>query len=295
MQILTCTGWSDYQLLDSGNSLRLEQFGPYKTVRPDPQAIWQPTNPSEWNTADVLFVRTRDDKGQWRFKRHIPEKWKMNWHNLSFWARLTSFKHTGVFPEQSLQWEWITQQIQKTQKNQVARNSSVPSVLNLFGYTGIASLAAATAGARVTHVDASKPSIAWARENQQLSGLEDKPIRWILDDAVKFVEREIRRGNKYDGILMDPPIYGHGPTGQIWKFNDNFPKLMSNIKELLSENPLFIIVNAYAISSSALMLQNVMSDYLKDYKGNLEVGELVLEEKFGKRPLSTGIFARWSK
>lgn len=174
-----------------------------------------------------------------------------------------------------------------------SRNDNSISVLNLFGYTGIASLVAAQAGAKVTHVDASKPSIMWAKENQKASKLGDKPIRWILDDAEKFVEREIRRGNKYDAVIMDPPVYGHGPTGQIWKFSENFPRLMQNINLLLSNQPLFVIVNAYAISSSALMLQNVMSDFLP--KGKIDVGELVLEEKTSHRPLSTGIFARWSK
>lgn len=293
MNILTCSGWRDYELLDSGNGMRFERFGPYTTVRPDPQAIWQPFLPqNEWQKADVLFQRTREDKGIWKFKRAIPEKWKMQYKNLSFWTRLTSFKHTGVFPEQSLQWDFITEQIETRVKKSPDKQ---PSVLNLFGYTGIASIAAAAAGAKVTHVDASKPSITWARENQKLSGLEDKPIRWILDDAVKFVEREIKRGNTYEGVIMDPPVYGHGPTGQIWKFNENFPRLMESVSTLLSPNPLFVVVNAYAISASSLMLQNVMEDYLKDLKGEIEAGELILQEKFGKRPLSTGIFARWSK
>lgn len=321
MQILSTTGWKDYALLDSGNGMRLEQFGPYTTVRPDPQAIWNPSLPTEeWNKADVQFVRTVKDEGKWNFKKHIPEKWKMTYKDLSFWARLTSFKHTGVFPEQSLQWDFIMEKIgsrkQIKNKKRVARlgdPQNVPAVnnvsnanfggeerqdpngiriLNLFGYTGIASIAAASAGAKVTHVDASKPSITWARENQELSKLKNAPIRWILDDAVKFVEREIKRGNTYEGIIMDPPVYGHGPTGQVWKFNDNFPRLMGLCTKLLSNNPLFIIVNAYAISSSSLMLENVIRDHLP--KGNIEVGELCLQEQISKRLLSTGIFARWS-
>lgn len=298
MQILTCTGWKDYELLDSGNEMRLERFGPYTTVRPDPQAIWQPSLPEkDWTDADVRFKKTSADKGQWIFKRHLPEKWLMEWKDVSFWTRLTSFKHTGVFPEQSLQWEWIQDQI-KLRLNSVNQMDSEkseyhPSILNLFGYTGIASLVAAEAGAKVTHVDASKPSISWARENQIASGLSDKPIRWILDDAVKFVERELRRGNTYDGIIMDPPVYGHGPTGQIWKFNENFPKLLHECVQILSPNPLFVIVNAYAISSSALMLENVMQDFLP--KGKIEIGELALQESKSKRLLSTGIFGRWSK
>ncbi len=293
MNILISKGWEDYQLLDSGNGFRLEKFGAYTIVRPDPQAIWKPTlSATDWEKAAVSFKRTKADSGIWEYKTRLPEKWKMSYKNLYFWARLTSFKHTGVFPEQSLQWDWITQIIRDSETREF-RTSEPPSVLNLFGYTGIASLAAAATGAKVTHVDASKPSITWARDNQKLSGLEQKPIRWILEDVVKFVEREYRRGNIYDGIIMDPPVYGHGPTGQIWKFNENFPKLMEDVAKILSPKPLFVIVNAYAISSSALMLQNVLNDYLP--KGTTEVGELCLEETAGKRLLSTGIYARWSQ
>src|SRR5258706_12114339 len=324
MKILTTSGWNEYALLDSGNQLRFEQFGPYKIVRPDPQAIWQPIlSQDEWEKADVRFVRTTEDKGEWKFKYNLPEKWLMRWRDISFWVRLTSFKHTGVFPEQSLQWEWMDKIIrdrfsvvssQNKNVNQLSdsqsdklktdepnsengkqRTEKQINILNLFAYTGIASLVAAKSGATVTHVDASKPSITWARENQEASKLSDKPIRWILDDCVKFVEREIRRGNTYDGIIMDPPVYGHGPDGQIWKFNDNFPALMANVTKLLSKNPLFVIVNAYAISSSSLMLQNVLEDNLKNLGGKIEVGELALKEKNSDRLLSTGIFGRWSR
>lgn len=308
MNILQTTGWNEYALLDSGNGLRLEQFGPYTTVRPDPQAIWQPSLPQEkWNNADVLFKRTTADSGKWIFRKKLPEKWLMHWKDLSFWVYLSSFKHTGVFPEQSLQWEFIqnviANAVKQSSKDEVAtspsaslrssprNNEEKPSVLNLFGYTGIASLAAVQAGAKVTHVDASKPTIAWARENQKASGLSDKPIRWILDDAVKFAQREVKRGNTYDAIIMDPPVYGHGPTGQVWKFSESFPQLMQIVSQLLSPNPLFVLVNAYAISSSALMLENVLKDFLP--QGTIDVGELVLEEKISYRPLSTGIFARW--
>lgn len=284
MQILSNPGWKDYELLDSGDGMRYERFGPYKTIRPDPQAIWLPSLPKiDWQDADVRFQRITQDKGKWLFRRHLPDKWLMQWNSLSFWTRLTSFKHTGVFPEQSLQWEYIEQSIKKATRP--------ISVLNLFGYTGIASIAAASAGAKVTHVDASKPSITWARDNQIASKLQNKPIRWILDDAGKFVEREIKRGNYYDAIIMDPPVYGHGPTGQIWKFSEDFPKLLANCVKILSNKPLFVIVNAYAISSSALMLENLMKDYLP--KGQIEAGELALQEKTSKRLLSTGIFARW--
>lgn len=311
MQILSTRGWKDYELLDSGNGMRYERFGPYTTVRPDPQAIWKPSHFEQWSKADVRYVRTVRDQGKWQFKRAIPEKWKMTWRDLSFWARLTSFKHTGVFPEQSLQWEWMSQKIQSFSKVSrsvndnyrstdttentdapIHRPTDSPSILNLFAYTGIATLACASAGAKVTHVDASKPSITWARENQIVSKLADKPIRWILDDCLKFVEREVKRGSKYDAIIMDPPVFGHGATGEVWKFNEHFPKLLELCSKILSEKPLFVVVNAYAISASSIMLENVMKDFLP--KGNIEIGELCLEETLGKRLLSTGIYARWS-
>lgn len=302
--ILSTSGWNGYELLDSGNGERLERFGSYMLARPDPQAIWQKQLPdSEWQNADAVFQRTYQDKGNWVLKKHIPKQWLMSWQNLSFSIKLTPFKHTGVFPEQSLQWEFLNSVISHQKQNhqlsaaqtgkQVTDNRI--HILNLFGYTGIASLVCAKAGAKVTHVDASKPALTWARENQQASRLDDKPIRWIPDDAVKFVQREVKRGIKYDGIIMDPPIFGHGPTGQTWKFHEHFPQLLETCCRLLSEKPLFILINAYAISSSALMLGNVLRDYTKHLGGTIEVGELALQEKNSDRLLSTGIFARWNK
>lgn len=288
MQILSTTGWEEYALLDSGNGYRLEKFGNYILQRPDPQIIWKRKLPlSEWDKADAIFKRVTEDKGQWVRKNTLPDKWLVTYKDLSFWSKMSPFKHTGIFPEQHLQWDFIIEKIQKAQRP--------TSVLNLFAYTGIASLAAAAAGARVTHVDASKPTIAWAKENQEASNLTDRSIRWILDDAVKFTQREIKRGVKYDGIILDPPVFGHGPDGRVWKFNVDFPKLMELVKQVLSDSPLFVIVNAYAISSSSLMLQNVLEDYLGDLGGTITSGELVLQEKTNKRLLSTGIFARFEK
>lgn len=301
MHILSTMGWEEYELLDSGEGFRLERFGSYILQRPDPQVIWKRKLDHDiWNSADAVFIRTSEDHGTWQIKKTLPEKWLMHYNNLSFYVKLSPFKHTGVFPEQQLQWDWITSKIEKRKLNIENRSSILnplppTNILNLFAYTGIATLAAAAAGAKVTHVDASKPTIGWARENQAASKLEDKPIRWILDDALKFTQREVKRGNKYDGIILDPPIFGHGPDGSMWKFNESFPELMEVCKKVLSDNPLFIIVNAYAISSSALMLQNVLQDATEHLGGTIEVGELVLEEKTHKRPLSTGIFARWSK
>lgn len=288
MKLLTTSGWNDYELLDSGNGLRLEKFGQYILERPDPQAIWKPSlNDVEWSKADAIFEKAGDDKGKWVFNNKLPEKWLIHYKDLSFWIKLTPFKHTGVFPEQSVQWDWIN--------DKIANAGRELNVLNLFAYTGIASLVAVVAGAKVTHLDASRQAIAWALENQNASGLATKPIRWILDDATKFTEREIKRGVKYDAIIMDPPIYGHGPGGQTWNFNKDFPKLLQNCRMLLTDNPLFVLVNAYAISSSAIMLGNVIGDYTRDLGGKIEVGELALQEKESGRLLSTGIFGRWEK
>ncbi len=285
MIILTTSGWSDYELIDSGNGKRLERFGKYILSRPDPQIIWQPLkDKSIWQKADAIFEKIAGDKGYWNFKTKLPDKWQMSYKDLHFWVKLTPFKHTGVFPEQSLQWDWIEKVISNTNNIQV---------LNLFGYTGIASLVAAKNNAKVTHLDASRSTIAWARENQTLSNLNDKPIRWILDDAIKFCQREIRRGIKYDAIIMDPPIYGHGPNGEVWDFNQSFSELLKICQQLLSNNPLFIIINAYAISSSALMIQNMLKDMIGDI-GQIEVGELSIQQQDSDRLLSTGIFGRWS-
>jgi len=282
MQILETSGWEDYELIDSGNGRRLERFGKYILSRPDPQAIWLPkASPETWDNADAVF-----DEG-WKTKIKISDKWIVKYQNISLYLKLTPFKHTGIFPEQKIHWDYILQKIPSAKRQ--------PNILNLFGYTGVSSLVAAGAGAKVTHVDASRPAITWFRENQSLSGLMDKPIRIIVDDAIKFTAREIKRGIKYDGVIMDPPVYGHDPKGGIWDFNKDFPHLLENCSEILSGSPLFVIVNAYAVSASALMLENVMKDYFENLGGKIEVGELCLKEKVGGRLLSTGIFARWSK
>jgi 23S rRNA (cytosine1962-C5)-methyltransferase len=281
MQLLKTAGWSDYELLDSGNGQRLERFGQYVISKPDPQVIWKPgLSQSDWDKADAKYLEK-----DWN-QNNLPTKWPLSYKEIKFYAKLTPFKHTGVFPEQVLNWDFISDKIEKAEKE--------VNVLNLFGYTGIASLVAVKAGAKVTHVDGSKPSIAWARENQALSELEDKPIRWLLDDAVEFTAREARRGNVYDAIIMDPPVYGHGPNGETWDFNKSFPQLLENCKKILTPNPLFVIVNAYAISSSSIMLVNAMEDYLGLNKEKIEYGELALEQKSNGRLLSTGLFARYS-
>lgn len=283
MKLISTKGFADYELLDSGNGLRLERFGKYIISKPDPQAIWkQSFSQNRWNNADAKF-----ENGKWNKAKDFPEKWMIKYKNLNFYAKLTPFKHTGMFPEQSLNWDFIQQKI----NNQKSINNIQTHILNLFAYTGAASLIAAASGAKVTHVDASKPSIFWAKENQALSSLSEKPIRYILDDAIEFCAREIRRGNKYDGIIMDPPVYGRGPKGQVWDFNKNFPVLLNSCSELLSDKPLFVIANAYAVSSSAVMLKNLFEDYFPE--GDLEYGELAIEQQ-SERLLSTGIVSRLS-
>jgi len=278
----------NYELIDSGEGRRLERFGDYVLDRPDPQIIWKKTlPPAEWKSADAVFTKTSEEKGNWIQNVSIPEKWQMEDQNIKFWVKLSPFKHTGVFPEQNKQWDYINTQISKYSNRQI-------NVLNLFGYTGIASLFAAKAGAKVTHVDASRPAITWANENRALNN-ENWPIRWIIDDAIKFTQKEIKRGVKYDAIIMDPPVYGHGPTGEIWDFNRDFPKLLNNCKNILSNNPLFVLVNAYAISSSSITLANTLNDYFGKLGGQIENGELTIKEVSAGRLLSTGIWASWSK
>lgn len=304
MKLLITQGFSDYELLDSGDGRRLERFGKYILVRPDPQIIWKPSlAASEWEKADARFIqRDRGDKGdtgdRWDKRENIPEKWEMTYKDVKFYAKLSPFKHTGIFPEQHLMWDFISDVIMNEVKNPKKSFANTqddkPKILNLFAYTGIASLVAARAGASVTHVDASYPTIGWGRENQALSNMDDKPIRWILDDCTKFVEREIKRGVKYDAIIMDPPVYGHGPKGEVWDFLKSFPYLLELCKQVLTDEPLFFLVNAYAISASFLTLENVLRDMMKDYGGTVESGELIIEEKSAKRLLSTGIYARWS-
>ncbi|HJY98999.1 MAG TPA: class I SAM-dependent methyltransferase [Patescibacteria group bacterium] len=271
----------DYELIDSGEGRRLERFGKYVLDRPDPEVLWKKALPlSEWQKADATF-----NKG-WTKKSRMTEKWQISVNNLKFWLKLTPFKHTGIFPEQSWQWEFITKAIKEA--------SRPVKLLNLFAYTGASTMFAAHAGSHVTHVDASKPAVSWANENRELNGLADAPIRWIIDDALVFTQREAKRGVTYDAIVMDPPVYGHGPTGRPWSFASDFPKLLENCKKILSPDPLFILVNAYAVSTSPTTLQNALADHFGTLAGNIDSGELTIEEKSAQRTLSTGIWTRYS-
>lgn len=258
------TDWKDYELIDSGLCMKRERFGKYTISRTDPRAIWNPTT-NTW-TSDVL-----------------PERWNISYKNVTFVLKPTSFKHVGIFPEQAVNWDWLAGQI----------HGDNLKVLNLFAYTGGATLAAAAAGAMVTHVDALKSAITWANENVAASGLKGKPVRWIEEDAMKFVMREAKRGNAYDGIILDPPRFGHGSKGEIWKIEEDLPKLLAEIKKILAPHPRFILLNAYTADLSPLVLHHVLSDLLPN--GTITFGELALKESVRGRLLPSGIFARWSQ
>lgn len=288
IEMLAPRQWQDYELLDSGNGLKLERFGKYKFIRPEHQAMWRPAYAqTEWDNADAIFQATDDESGgKWQIKRPIETQWNMHFKGLSFLVRMRNSRHLGVFPEQATHWEWISAQVRRA-------NHSI-QVLNMFGYTGLASLAAAEAGARVTHVDASKKSIQYAKENQQLSGLGDKPIRWIVDDAIKFVKRENRRGIRYDGIILDPPKFGRGPKGEVWEFFKMLPYLLQEVKPILTHPPRFLVITAYAIRASALALHFSVQEMMTSFHGELSSGELVLPEKSAGRIISMAIYSRWS-
>jgi len=285
--ILVPTDWQDYALLDSGADGKLEQFGPYVLARPDSQAIWHRRFPIErWERADAVYEKGAGESGAWIERQAIPPRWPMRYAGLTFYCRLTPFRHTGVFPEQAVHWRWIQQLIESAGRP--------IKMLDLFAYTGLSTLAAARAGAQVTYVDASRPALGWARENQVASGLQDKPIRWILDDALKFVRREIRRGVRYDALVMDPPVFGRGPQGEIWRFYESVPLLLDLCKQVLSANPLFVVINAYALDLSPNTLYNLLSDLMEGYgRGRIEAGELGLQERDGGRVMAAGMFGRW--
>ena len=288
----------DYKLLDSGDGEKLERYGKVVISRPDPQALWNKSLPKEeWENAHAIFAReTKGKEGEkkttadWKIKGGTPEKWEINFADLKFWIKPTPFKHTGLFPEQSKNWKWVSEII-------TAQKSVTPdlklTILNLFGYTGGATLAASEAGAEVVHLDASRAAVTWAKENADLSGLSEKSIRWIVDDARAFLKREIKRGNTYDGIIMDPPTFGRGPNGEVWKIEEDFSDLLNLCKQVLSKEPLFFLINGYAAGYSALSYKNTLQELMKDWKGTVEAGELAISESSTQRLLPAGIFARW--
>jgi 23S rRNA (cytosine1962-C5)-methyltransferase len=294
--VLSCPPWKDYALLDSGDGRKLERYGHLVVDRPEPQALWAKTlSEKEWGKADAAFVNASekedDDKGAWEIlsPKARTDSWPVGIDGISMQCRLMSFRHMGLFPEQRPHWSWIADSI----KNVKGR---APKVLNLFGYTGAASLLAAKAGAEVTHLDASKKAIQWAKDNQMASGLGKAPIRWICDDASAFVARELRRGNRYDGILLDPPKYGRGPDGEIWRFETDIRPFLKACADLLTEDAKFMIVTAYAMRFSSIALNHVLHDAIgRGRGGKLDHGELWLTpEQPNGRPLPTSLFARWS-
>lgn len=279
--------WQDYELVDSGGGWKLERYGKYLLKRPEPEAVWRQALPEKtWDKAAALFRPSNEENGgHWETIQPVDERWPMRYNNLRFWTQLSASRHLGVFPEQAGQWDWLNEQI--------SASSRPLQVLNLFGYTGIATLAAAESGARVTHVDASRKVITWGRENQELSGLSDRPIRWIVDDALKFIQRDARRGVQYDGLILDPPKFGRGPKGEVWEFYKLLPELLQACRQVLSQQPRFVLLTAYAVKASALTLHNAMSEIMQNYNGQTEAGEVVLQEKSAGRMLSMAIFGRW--
>lgn len=282
-------GWADYALIDSGGGRKLERYGRLRVVRPEPQCLWAPGLLAEqWDDADAVFdpAGGEEDSGRWRFARETPESFPLAWGGVEFYGRFTPFRHLAFFPEQGANWSWLAERI--------AGSTKPLKILNLFGYTGVASLVCATAGAEVTHLDASKKAIGFARENAALSGLQDAPIRWICDDARKFAAREVRRGNLYDGIILDPPKYGRGPEGEVWKLYDDLPGLMADCAKLLSPNASFLLLNAYAERISGLAIASLTAEALDGRGGAVDWGELALMEESGARGVGLSFFARWT-
>ena len=288
-QLLVSDDWRDYELIDSGDMRKLERFGPTRVNRPDPQALWRPQTPVESWKADAVFAAKddEDERGAWTFTgNQPPEAWPIAWQGLKLNARLAAFRHMGVFPEHSVHWRWAMAR--------VAAAKRPVQALNLFAYTGVMSLALAKAGTEVVHLDASPKSIAQGRENQELSGLSDKPIRWICDDAMKFVEREVRRGRKYDAIVLDPPKFGRGPKNEVWRFEEDFPKLLDLTRQLMSDKPLFVIATVYAVRLSYASVAQALGGAMAGLGGKLECGEMAIRESGRGNVLPTGLFARWS-
>lgn len=283
LDILVTEGWDDYALLDSGDGRKLERYGPYSFIRPEAQALWKPASP-DWK-ADGEFTGGRDDEGggRWDLEYHVPERWAIGRGPVKFHATNTPFRHLGVFPDMGAQWDWMR-----------AKTKPGARILNMFGYTGVGSLIAAEAGAQVTHVDASKKAVASARDNAALSGLSDAPVRWLVDDALKFMRREVRRGSKYDGILLDPPKYGRGPEGEVWALERDLPELAHLARQLLSDEAAFVVLTVYAIRMSALAVHALMDEVMAGGGGHIQSGDMAIREAARGLLLPTAIFSRWS-
>jgi 23S rRNA (cytosine1962-C5)-methyltransferase len=280
---LTAEPWDDWALIDCGDGRKLERYGEIRVIRPEPQAMWAPAQ-AEWD-ADATFVPGSDEEGGGRWVEHrpVPRQWELSRGAVRFHASLTPFRHLGFFPDMAPQWDWMRER------------SGDAEVLNLFGYTGVGTLQLSDAGARLVHVDASKKSVEQGKANAALSGMADRPIRWIVDDAGKFTAREVRRGRRYDGILLDPPKFGRGPTGEVWRLEEDLAPLLGDCRRLLDDHSRFLVLTVYAVRMSALAIGELLKQTLGDLGGTVEMGEMAVREEARGLLLPTAIFARWSR
>ena len=285
LRVLVAEPWADYGLMDCGHGRKLERYGPYSFIRPEPQAMWAPALDG-WD-ADGEFIPGSDEDGggRWQFDRPVPrDGWELGWEEVRFRAQATPFRHLAFFPDMAPQWAWMRERLGPDSE-----------ALNLFGYTGVGTLAMAAAGARLVHVDASKKSVEAGKENARLSGMADRPIRWMVDDAAKFVAREVRRGRRYDGIILDPPKYGRGPTGEVWRLEEGLPGLIGDCRRLLDADSRFLVLTVYAVRMSALAIGELLSQALAELGGRVECGDMAVREEARGLLLPTAIFARWSR
>ena len=281
--------WKDYKILDMADGQKLEKWGDVILSRPDPQIIWKKkTAPEKWKNINATYHRSKTGGGAWEYNKKMPSQWQIKYKELTFNIKPMGFKHTGLFPEQAVNWDWMMNKI-RNEKREI-------KVLNLFAYTGGATVACAAAGASVCHVDSSKGMVTWAKENIIASGLENRPVRYIIDDVVKFVNREIRRGNKYDAIIMDPPSYGRGANGEVWQFENNIYYLVELCSKVLSDNPLFFLINSYTTGISSKVLEDILNlTVVQNYKGQVSSGEIGLPMENSNLVLPCGIYGRWEK
>lgn len=279
--------WKDYKIIDMANGKKLEKWKEIILERPDPQIVWKDKSfPKEWEKAHAIYKRSKTGGGAWEYKRKLPKNWQVHYKDLTFNIKPMGFKHTGLFPEQAVNWDWMRQKVENSKRE--------IKVLNLFAYTGGATVACLASGASVCHVDSSKGMVSWAKENVQSSDLSDRKVRYIIDDVVKFVNREIRRGNKYDAIIMDPPSYGRGTNGEVWQFEDNIYDLVEICTKVLSDKPLFFLINSYTTGISSTVLADILNlTVAKKYEGKVEAGEIGLPMENSKIILPCGIYGRW--
>ncbi|MGI8605329.1 MAG: class I SAM-dependent methyltransferase [Verrucomicrobiales bacterium] len=288
--LLIADDWRDYALLDAGDGMKMERWGDIILVRPDPQIIWPRRSGKDWIGWDGFYHRSDSGGGRWEFRRQLPESWTIRHGDLAFRIRPTNFKHTGLFPEQAVNWTWLAEKIRKARKSRPE-----VSVLNLFAYTGAATIAAAAAGATVCHVDSAKGMVEWCRENAALSNLAAAPIRYIVDDCLKFVRREHRRGRRFDAIIMDPPSYGRGASGEMWKLETHLWDLLVQCRQLLSERPIFFLLNAYTTGLSPTVVHNLLTELFADTPAPITAGEVGLAIESDHKVLPCGVFGRWER